>query len=126
MLPTIIRRPTAAEDISLGIQLSAMQAGAIDPADVASVLDGARVRYVIVGAHATNGYTGRARATVDVDVVVQFPKKAARAIAAAFPQLQMRDTPVVTRFMRGELEAIDLMKPASSPLWARLLKESRE
>ena len=103
-----------------------MQGKEISPADVARVLDAAHVKYVIVGAHATNGYTGRVCATVDVDVVVQFPKKAARAIAAAFPNVVMRDTPVVTRFMQGKLEAIDLMKPTSSRLWARLLKESRE
>ena len=103
-----------------------MQGKEISPTDVARVLREAGVRYVIVGAHATNGYTGRPRATIDVDVVVQFPKKAAQAIAAAFPELTIRDTPVVTRFMKGEDEAIDLMKPSGSRLWARLLKESRQ
>jgi hypothetical protein len=38
----------------------------------------------------------------------------------------MRDTPVVTRFMDGDTEAIDLMKPAGCKLWPRLLKEARE
>jgi hypothetical protein len=95
----------------------------IGPTDVARVLNAAKLKYVIVGAHAANGYAGRPRATVDVDVVVQFPKKAARAIAAAFRDLTMTDTPVVIRFTRpdGE-EAIDLMKPIGSPLWNRLLK----
>src|SRR5439155_3679559 len=82
--------------------------------------------YVLVGAHAANGYTGRPRATIEVDVVVHFPKKAAKAIAAAFPHLQVRDTPVVTRFMEGDTEVIDLMKPAGCKLWGRLLKETRE
>jgi hypothetical protein len=100
-----------------------MQGKEISPADVARVLDAAKVTYVLVGAHAANGYTGRPRATVDVDVVVQFPKKAARAITS-YPHLQIRDTPVVTRFMQGDVEAIDLMKPDSSKLWARLLNES--
>ncbi len=98
----------------------------ISPADVARVLRKAGVKYVLVGAHAANGYTGRPRTTIDVDVVVQFPKKAAKAIAAAFPRLQMRDTPVVIRFMDGDVEAIDLMKPIGSKLWARLLKETSE
>ncbi|MEO6435143.1 MAG: hypothetical protein ABIP55_05220 [Tepidisphaeraceae bacterium] len=59
-------------------------------------------------------------------MVVQFPQKAAQAIAAAFPNLVMQDTPVVTRFMDGEKEAIDLMKPIGSALWPRLLVEARE
>lgn len=98
----------------------------ISPAAVARTLRLAKVRYVLVGAHATNGYTGRPRATVDVDVVVQFPKKAAKAIAQEFPHLQMLDTPVVIRFMDGDTEAIDLMKPIGSKLWTRLLKETRQ
>ena len=73
-----------------------------------------------------NGYTGRPRATVDVDVIVQYPKKAARAIAAAFPDLVEQDTPVVIRFKDQTSEAIDLMKPLGSPLWSRLIKDARE
>ena len=65
-------------------------------------------------------------ATVDVDIVVQYPKKAAKVVAAAFPHLQMRDTPVVTRFMDGDTEAIDLMKSASSKLWGQLLTDAIE
>src|SRR5438477_9534609 len=125
MLPTVVRRPRTAEDISTGVRLARMAGKEITPQAVARVLREAGVNYVLVGAHATNGYTGRPRATIDVDVVVQFPKKAARAISEAFPQLQMRDTPVVTRFMNGPDEAIDLMKPGTSKLWARLLKETR-
>ena len=98
----------------------------ISVADVARVLRTAGVPYVIVGAHAANGYTGRPRTTIDIDAVVRFPKKAALAVAAAYPNLVMRDTPVVIRFYDGEDEAIDLMKPIGSPLWAQLLKETRE
>jgi hypothetical protein len=126
MLPTIVRKPKTAKDIALGSELARMQNRPIGPDAVARVLANAQVKYVIVGAHATNGYTGRPRATIDVDAIVQFPKKAARAIAAAFPSLVMQDTPVVTRFRDDEHEAIDLMKPAGSPLWARLLKEGRD
>ena len=122
MLQTEIRTPQTANDIALGAQLAKMQNRPIGPADVARVLRDAGVKYVIVGAHAANGYTGRPRATVDVDVIVQHPKKAADAIAAAFPHLTMEDTPVVTRFKDQTLEAIDLMKPASSKLWGALLK----
>lgn len=96
----------------------------IGPADVARVLREAGVRYVVVGAHAANGYNGRPRTTVDVDVAVRFPRKAAKAIAAKFPQLQMRDTPVAIRFIDGDFEAIDLLKPTN--LLRRLLEETRE
>ena len=68
----------------------------------------------------------RPRATVDVDVVVQNPKQAADAIATAFPHLTVQDTPDVTRFKDEEHEAIDLMKPAGSRLWLRLLNEARD
>jgi hypothetical protein len=123
MLPTIIRKPRTAEDIAQGARLAKMHNRDIGPADVADVLNRAKLKYVLVGAHAANGYIGRPRTTVDVDVIVQFPKKAAKAIAATFTQLTMVDTPVVIRFKRpdGE-EAIDLMKPIGSPLWNKLLK----
>ena len=98
----------------------------IGPGDVGRVLRAAGVPYVVVGAHAANGYTGRPRATVDVDVIVKHPKKAARAVAEAFPELQMEDTPVVTRFKDQDHEAIDLMKPVGSKLWPQLIKASRE
>jgi predicted nucleotidyltransferase len=126
MLQTVVRAPKTAEDIATGVRLARMHGKDIQLADVARVLRTAGLRYVVVGAHAANGYTGRPRMTIDVDVVVQFPKKAAKAVAAAFPDLVMRDTPVVIRFMAGEDEAIDLMKPIGSKLWARLLKETRQ
>jgi hypothetical protein len=126
MLQTEIRTPQTAQDIALGAQLAKMQGRPIGPADVARVLRDAGVKYVIVGAHAANGYTGKPRATVDVDVIVQHPKKAAAAIATAFPHLQMQDTPMVTRFKDEQLEAIDIMKPVMSKLWPRLLKDARE
>ena len=74
-----------------------MQNRDIGPADVARVLNAAKLKYVLVGAHAANGYLGRPRNTVDVDVIVQFPKKASAVIAKAFAGLTIQDTPVVTR-----------------------------
>src|SRR5215218_5554893 len=95
MLQTIVRRPQLAEDIELGSKLAVMQDRPITPEHVARVLNQAKLKYVLVGAHATNGYTGRPRATVDVDLIAQFPKKVAKAISSAFPLLTMEDTPVV-------------------------------
>ncbi|MBC8106376.1 MAG: hypothetical protein H7Z14_07290 [Anaerolineae bacterium] len=123
MLQTIVRKPRTAEDITQGARLAKMDHRDIGPAEVAKVLNAAKVRFVLVGAHAANGYLGRPRNTVDVDVIVEHPKKASIAIAKAFSNLTLRDTPVVIRFTRpdGE-EAIDLMKPVGSPLWRHLLK----
>ena len=122
MLPTILSKPRLADDVALGARLAKMQERPIGPEDVADVLNTAKVKHVIVGAHATNGYTGRPRATVDVDVIARFPKKAAQAIARAFPHLKMQDTPVVIRFKDQDREAIDVMKPIGSTLWSRLLE----
>src|SRR5437773_11180543 len=94
MSPTVVRQPRTAEDIALGATLAKMQNRPIGPAEVARVLQDAGVKYVIVGGHAANGYTGRPRATVDVDLIAQFPKKAVRAIAAAFPDLVISDTQI--------------------------------
>jgi hypothetical protein len=126
MLQTIVRPPQIVQDIALGVKLAQMHNRPIGPAEVARVLREAGVKYVIVGAHAVNGYNGRPRTTVDVDVIVLHPKKAARAMAAAFPKLTMQDTPVVIRFRDELSEAVDLLKPGGSPLWRRLLKDARQ
>ncbi len=100
-----------------------MQKRDIGPADVAKVLNAANLKYVLVGGHAANGYLGRPRFTVDVDVIVESPKKATAAIAKAFADLTVLDTPVVTRFKRADGdEAIDLMKPIGSKLWKQLIR----
>ncbi len=126
MISRLARTPTLEADIALGVRLAHMQGREISPADVIRVLNEARVKYVLVGAHAANGYTGNPRATVDVDLIVQFPKKAAEAVARAFPNLERHDLEVVIRFMDGTREAIDLMKPTGSSLWPELLAEARE
>ena len=123
MLQTILRAPRTAEDVAQGARLAKMQKRDIGPAEVAKVLNDADLKYVIVGGHAANGYLGRPRSTVDVDVIVESPKKASLAIAKSFPELTMNDTPVVTRFKRADgEEAIDLMKPLGSKLWKQLLR----
>jgi hypothetical protein len=123
MLPTILRKPRPAEDIAQGARLAKMANRDIGPADVANIFNKAKLRYVLVGAHAANAYLGRPRATVDVDVIAQFPKRASKELAHAFPELAMVDTPAVVRFTRSDgEEAIDLIKPIGSRLWSRLLK----
>lgn len=126
MLRTIDRRPHIARDIELGSKLARMQGSPISPEQVAKIFERAKLKYVLVGAHAMNGYTGHPRATEDVDVIAQFPKKASKALANAFPHLIIEDTPVVVRFRDADRVAIDLMKPTGLPLWPALMKESRE
>ncbi|MBI4614146.1 MAG: nucleotidyl transferase AbiEii/AbiGii toxin family protein [Planctomycetes bacterium] len=93
----------------------------LQPEEVARVLSSARVRFVLTGAHATNAWTRRVRATMDVDVVIasRDHRKAVRAVQQAFPHLKARDTEVVTRFLDAKADqvVIDLMKPRD-----RLLK----
>ena len=96
----------------------------ISPAAVARVLNDAGVHYVLAGAHAVNAYSGRPRATVDVDVLTDSLAKAEKALRAAFPDLQVHDTPVVLRFMDAEHEAIDVMKAATSKLFRRVVRLS--
>src|SRR5438067_5402959 len=126
MIPSATERaPVLAEDVGLSERLSRMQGQEIGPSDVARVLNAARVKWVLVGAHAISGYTGKPRATIDVDVVCDAPKKATQALAKAFPELEIQDHPVVVRFLRDKQEAIDVIKASSSPLFRRILRMTR-
>jgi hypothetical protein len=87
----------------------------IPPEAVIDVLNAAGVRFLLAGAHAIGGWTNRPRTTEDVDVLVaaRHVRAAVRAIQAAYPYLQVRDTPVVARFVDPESGnvVIDVMKP---------------
>jgi hypothetical protein len=87
---------------------------AIPPLEVISVLNSAKVKFVLMGAYALVGWTKTARATEDVDVVVtaKHHKKAIRALLAAFPQLELDDHPAVSRLRERESGsvAIDVIK----------------
>ena len=95
---------------------------ALSPADVARVLSRAKVRYVLVGAHAINLYTGRPRATQDVDVITAAPEKARRAVQQAYPDLAVEEYPVVIRFTDAGEEVLDLIKARSGKLFRRVLR----
>src|SRR4051812_10403250 len=125
MIATVSRSPRFAADLIASQKLSRMQGQELGPADVARVLNAAGGEFVLVGAYAIAGYNGRPRATVDVDVVASSPKKATAALKAAFPDLQVEDHPVVTRFKRSGEEVIDVIKPASAKLFRRLLNLNR-
>jgi hypothetical protein len=87
----------------------------IAPADVIAVLNGAVVRFILMGNYGITGWRGEARATEDVDILVRSRdhRKAVQAIGEAFPRLRVEDFPVVTRFLdpMTAVPLIDLMKP---------------
>ena len=99
-----------------------MQGRILTPSAVAKPLDDAGLKFVLVGGHAVNAWTGRARATVDIDIIAEKPARARDALKQAFPELTVEEHPVVIRFKDEKLEAIDIIRPESSPLFKRVLK----
>src|SRR5260221_14047486 len=71
----------------------------ITPLQVIRVLNAAKIRFVLMGAHAMGSWMRKPRATQDVDVLVaaRSVRKAVREIQAAFPDLDAEDHEVVTR-----------------------------
>lgn len=114
--------PAPAADLAQGVRLSMSQGREIQPIEIFKVLNAARLKAVLIGGHAVNARTGRPRATVDVDLVAEHPKKAVQALQKAFGHLTVEEHPVVFRFKDARQEAIDVIKPKSSPLFAKILK----
>ncbi len=86
----------------------------IPPLEVIRVLNEAKVRFMLVGAHGIAGWLDQARATNDVDILVGYRQhqKATRALLAAFPHLLADDQEVVIRLSDPESGkvVIDIMK----------------
>lgn len=87
----------------------------VDPDELIKLLNEAGIKFVLMGEHGISGWLSEPRATRDVDVVVQKRHfaKAVRAIQAAWPELVVKQYPVVTRFLdpaNGE-PVIDVMRP---------------
>ena len=87
------------------------------PTDVISVLNRAKISFVLVGAHGAFGWmkVEEARITKDVDLLIasKHQKKALKVLLDEFPHLEAIDLPVVTRLKDPETSqiVIDLMKP---------------
>jgi hypothetical protein len=96
----------------------------ITPAQVIAVLNAAKVRFVLMGAHAIGGWTRAPRATQDVDVLVGARgfRKAVRELLTAFPQVEADDHEAVTRLRDRKTQAvlIDVMKPHQDLMQAAL------
>jgi hypothetical protein len=99
----------------------------IAPQDVIAVLNGARVKFMLVGAYGLVGWTQTPRATQDVDVLVGVRgyKKAVKALRAAFPDLEVENEEVVTRFRNPDNKKviIDVLKP-NQPLYREGLRHT--
>jgi hypothetical protein len=97
----------------------------ITPLEVIRVLNAAKVRFMLLGAHGLGGWMGKPRATEVVDVLVgsRGHKKAVASLLTAFPHLQAEDHEVVTRLRHPETGTIviDVMKP-NQPLYRDALK----
>jgi len=102
----------------------------VKPSAVVAALKRAKVDYMLAGAYASAIWDNRARATMDVDVLVARKdiKKATKALSAEFPDLKIHDGEVVVRFYAGDEYnennvRIDLMKPVEK-LHAAALKHT--
>ena len=96
----------------------------IRPEDVIRVLNAANVSFTLVGAHGLGGWTGKPRATEDVDIVViqRHVKKSVAALTKAFANLDVDDQPAAVRLRDRETlaVAIDVMKPNQAIIHAAL------
>lgn len=83
---------------------------AVELRPIIRALQAKKVPFVLVGAHAIGSYTGRPRATHDVDILVRAGRNHARAvnaIKALYPSLEVRKLPMLTAFFRpGENESV--------------------
>ena len=88
----------------------------VDADELIQVLNAAAVKPVLIGHHGIGGWLSSPRATRDVDIVVQMRLygRAVQALRAAWPNLVIERTAVVTRFLDpGNNEpVIDVMQPA--------------
>src|SRR5688572_29942571 len=72
----------------------------IQPREVIKILNKARIKFTLVGAHGIAGWLLDPRASQDVDVLIHAQhKKAVQAIRKAFPDLRVEDVLAVTRFI---------------------------
>jgi hypothetical protein len=97
------------------------------PEEIIPILNKAGVKYVLMGTHGVGGWRSEARATDDVDFLIQkrYHAKAVRAIQQTFPELEMHDLAMVTRFVDPATKkvVVDLMKPAE-PFYQAVFKNS--
>src|ERR1019366_4934175 len=83
----------------------------IQPKEVIKILNKAKIKFTLVGAHGIAGWLEEPRASQDVDVIIHAAhKKAVEAVRKAYPDLLLEDSVAVTRFIdpATNLAVIDL------------------
>jgi len=123
--PDSRRASSPAADLLIGERLAVMHGRNILPVEIFRILNAAKLKAVLVGAHAVNAHSGDPRTTVDVDILGDKPKRLAAVLSAAYPMLTVEEHPVVIRLKDAEHEAIDIIRPESSKLFKRVLKLSQ-
>jgi len=87
-----------------------MAASPVDVNEILRTLTKKKIPFVLTGAHAIGGWTGRPRDTHDVDILVKAGRnhaRAVKAIAELYPQLESRKLPGVTAFfIPGENQSV--------------------
>jgi hypothetical protein len=100
----------------------------IPPLDIVRILNAAKVRFMLVGAHGLAGWRAEPRATQDVDILVghRQHQKAVRVLLKEYPHLQPDDQEVVIRLRDAETGdvLIDIMK-ATQPLFRDALRHTQ-
>lgn len=101
----------------------------VPPSRIIETLTDAGIRFMLVGAHGMVGWTGEARATLDVDVLVgtRGQKKAVKVLVDCFPHLYADDHEVVTRLRDQTTKKvlIDVMK-CNQPLFREAFRHAHE
>ncbi len=93
----------------------------IDLRRILAILTEKKIPFVLTGAHGISGWTGRPRATHDVDILVKSGRNYARAVKALkelYPQLEVHNFFGVTAFfVAGEKQSvIDVTYPHRADL----------
>jgi hypothetical protein len=111
---------------------SQVAASPVDLYQILRTLTEKKIRFVLTGAHAIGGWTGRPRSTQDVDILVKGGRSHARAvnaIKALYPQLEVRlFTGIVSFFIPGERDSVidviyphraDIEETLANPVWTQ-------
>jgi hypothetical protein len=109
---------------------SRMQASPVDLNEVLRTLIQKKIPFVLTGAYGIAGWTGRPRATQDIDILAKVGRNQARAVSAIkslYPQLEVRDFAGVTGFfISGDTQSVidvtyphraDLQETLANPIW---------
>jgi hypothetical protein len=107
-----------------------MASAKIDLYAIIRTLNEKRIPFVLTGAHALGGWTGKPRATKDVDILVKGGRNHARAVKALrelYPHLEVRMVHgVAAFFVPGETESVidvtyphraDTAETLAHPVW---------